>query len=847
MLIPGGDFLQYLIYEFCGLKGKINISILTVFVACVLSLVSCGGDSKHADWIIINELMPSNRTGIQKNGYDPADWIEIKNTGTDSVNLKGFKLVVRKTPSKNVTRSNEDDAGEDKDEKNVKEKKWSFPSVKIGGGECMVVFADKGNDSESGDFLQADLKLPKGEATVQLLAPNGKVLSEVKYGEMEPDQSLALQPDSTFRATYWQSPGHENTRQGYEAANREILAQRKSPLLIWELMSRAPHSYENWVELKNVGDRPVDLSAYRLSKKMGADEGWPLPAKTLAPGEIISFQLAGGKADKGNGGVKAPFKIGDAETVVLSKDGRFVDGMCAKLTPYGGSIGRRSGAKGLFFFSQPTRDAENSQEGYAFIADKPEWDQKAGVYKGKGKIVLKLYDKRRKVRYTLNGSEPTMSSPVFEDSIVLTKPTVVRSFAEGDSATMRSNIATSSYLIGVDHELPVVNISINSADMFGYNTGIYANGPGYGDEFPFMGANFWKNWTKKAYVELFESGKEGFASDCGLKIFGGFSRALSKKSLRIKFRGEFGDAKVNYDFFDTGQPLDMEDLVLRSGSQDWTKYMIRDEFFTSLAQSGSPTLLTQMYRPVAVYVNAEYFGLYYLREKIDKNFVARKLNLPNDSIDIFLSGPSPYKELEARISKLDMSKKENFELAEKNIDLQGLIDYKIGNIFSGKWDTGNIRYARSRHPDSDRRWRFIYYDIDASWGSDGKPSTAFSLSISPDVVSEEKVRYNILINSLLRNKEFRRMFLERLSYHLANTYSAKNTTAHFDQLIAKIRPEMKRNCERWPQLKYQQWEKNIESFRSRLENRPKIILNDLRDYLHITPEENSKYFSKLGY
>ena len=850
------------------MKGKSYILILILTAFCLPFLSSC--DNKNAQYIVINEFMASNRTGIQNDGKGPSDWIEIKNTGTDSVNLKGFTLVVtkelteeeirekeaKKKREKEETADNEDieeledledadDEPEKKKERKQKVTKWTFPSVMIGAGECLVVFADKKKDGEEtpgGKSLQADLKLPKGGGTLQLLSPGDKVLSEIAYGEMEPDQSMIRRNDSTYVATFWQSPGFDNNRKGYEQASRKIDASRQSPLLIWELMSRAEHSYENWVELKNVSDKPLALSGYRLSKKLGDDQGWNLPEKTLAPGEIISVELAGGKAT----GSQATFKLGDKETLVLEKRGKFVDGMCAKLTPYGGSIGRQTGEKGLFFFSTPTPGAENGSNGMRYIAEKPKWDHQPGIYKDREKLILRIKDSGRPVHYTLDGSEPTMNSPVIKDSLLLTKPTVVRSFAEGDSATMRSNVATASYLIGVEHDLPVINISLNNEDLYGHTTGIYANGPGFGGDFPYMGANFWKNWTKKAYIEMFD-GKQGFASDCGLKIFGAYSRAEDKKSFRIKFRNQFGDAKVNYDFFGTGEPLEIEDLVLRSGSQDWAQYMIKDEFFTSLVQSGSPTVLTQMFRPVALYVNAEYFGLYYIREKIDKNFAARKFNLPNDSIDVVMGGDRDFMAMQNRIAGMDMSKSENFEYAKQNIDLESLIDFKIGNIYSGKGDVGNTRYARSRHPDSDRKWRFVYYDIDVSWKADGSPSCEFYLSTAPGAIVEEKMRYNVLINCLLKNKEFRQMFLSRLSYHLTNTYSAKNATAHFDKLIASIRPEMKQNCERWPRLSYERWEKNIEDFRSRFETRPQKVLNDIRSYLSVTPEENKKYFGHLGY
>lgn len=806
------------------------------------AMASCSEEGSNE--LAINELMPNNRTGLQNKTGKPTDWIEIKNNGSGTVDLKGYKIAV----IKETEATEETDGEKEQTEKATKTKEWKFPSTNITGGECLVVFTGKNKDADTNGELQADLKLPKEGATVQLISPSGKIISELKYDKAEPDKAIALRKDGTYQPTYWQSPGRENDRKGYEEATAEIEGRRKGPLKIWELMSRDQHSYGNWVELKNVSDKPVELSTYRIAKMQGKEEGWQLPTKTLGPGEIISVQLAGGKAKQG-AGIQAPFKLGDAETIVLTKEGKFEDGLCAKLTPFGGTIGRKEGAPGYYFYNTPTRGTENNQRGYRYIAEKPEWDQKPGIYKDRKEIWLKLKNPEgKKVHYTLDGSEPTLASPLFKDSLQLTKPTVVRSLAEGDDKTMQSNVATASYLIGVDHDLPVINISLNNADMYDHYTGIYADGPGYDEKFPHVKANYWKNWTKKAYVELFD-GKDGFASDCGLKIFGAYSRAEPKKSFRLKFRGEFGDAKVDYDFFDTGEPMETEDLVLRSGSQDWARYMIKDEFFTGLVQSGSDPsrLLTQMYRPIALYINAEYFGLYYIREKIDKNFVARKLGLPNDSIIVEVSGGGHYMPVQNRLTSMDMSKPENFEYAKQLIDLESLIDFKIGNIYSGKGDVGNTRYAWSGDPKSDRKWRYVYYDIDVSWKPDGSPSAAFYLSTAPGAIVAEKAKYNALIAGLLKNKEFRQMFLSRLGYHLANTYATKNTTAYFDKFVERIRPEMKQNCKRWPRLSYEKWENNILEFRSRFEGRPQKILNDIRKQLNVTEEENRKYFGSLGY
>lgn len=854
------------VYKILMMRSRLHkLGLILPIISLIIWFWACSNEENRineAQNIVINEIMPANQTGLMGGNKKPADWLELKNTSKDSISLKDLQLVVRKLDADNI---NDTDS-------TTNPKPWIFPDVKIAPGECLLIFAEKSKTKKSSseepeekdgkqkilqpdintkykNWISADLKLPKKGGVVQLLSPKGTVIKEVKYNALKADQSLALQNDSTYVATYWQSPGFENDRKGYESAMAVIESQRDNPLKIWEVVSRSQNSNQNWVELKNTGDKEIDLSEYKLAKKVGKKgEGWQLPAQKLAPGEFITIQMAGRDASPNNK-LQASFKLGDNATVVLLKGNDFVDGVNAKNTIRGGSIGRADGKKGFLYFNEPTRNGENSENGKRFIADKPEFDLKPGIYSDTDSIYIRLKNPYKQVRYTLDGSKPTSSSPVFKDSMLITKNTVLRAFCEGDSVSLKSDISTSTYLLGVEHTIPVVNVSLNTNDMYDHNNGIYVEGPGYTKEWPHKGANYWKKMVKDAHVEIFDGG-EGLSQECGFKIFGGFSRAEAKKSFTVKFKSVYGESKVDYDFFGDGEPVEIEDLVLRSGSQDWNRCMLRDEFFTSLVQQESPSLITQKYRPVALYINAVYFGLYYIREKIDRHFVSRKLNVPEDSINIVMSiyteeGPREhYQDLMKYVTSNDLSKSEHYDYIKKNVDLQGLIDYKLGEIFSGNRDVGNIRYIRSFSPESDKKWRFVFYDLDASWSHD-MPAASYYL----DAGSGNSLvgSLNRMIDRLLQNPEFRDLFLQRLSHHLTNTFSVGNSTAVFDSLVEQIRPEMQLNCKRWPQLSYTTWEKNINDFRMKLETRPQTILNDIRNHLKVTPEENKKYFSHLGY
>lgn len=807
----------------CSMNKDVKTLLLTAIV--VLLLTGCAGGGLGlgrggCDSVVINELMVSNRTGLLSADGKTHDWVELKNLSSSPARLENCVLSLDST------------------------KEWALSDTMIAPHGCLLIESSKGETS-SPETKSSNIKLPKEGGCLRLLR-DGEVVAEAEYGEMAADQSLSRTDDGSYEKTYMQTPGFDNTPDGYEQFCALLDSQRQGPLLIWEVMSRTEKSTTNWVELKNVGDTAVDLSQYCLSSKKGNE--WQMPAQSLAPGKTIVIQAAGRKANKFNP-LHASFKFGNSETVLLSKDGRFVDGVCAKATLQGTSIGRAVGRKGFFFFASPTRGAENGVP-YRFIAEPPRLSKEAGIYNKVKRLVLRLDSCSRTVHYTLDGSEPTASSPVWRDSVVLTRSTVVRAYAEGDSCTLRSSTLTATYLLNEHHSLPVICVSMNNADLYDYNRGIYAQGPGYSPQWPHLGANFWKSWTRDAHVEFFD-GNDGFSTDCGIKIFGGYSRYEAKKSFCLKFKNRYGANEVSYDFFDQGEAVDLHDLVLRSGSQDYNRCMVRDEFFTSLMAAECPTLLVQPYRPVALYINAEYFGLYYLRDKIDRNFVAKRLGVTNDSITILMSmgyqeegSNKEYNRLMAYITSRSMADDANYEYVKDRVDLQGLIDWKLGEIYSANTDVGNIRYVRSTDEGCDKKWHFVFYDLDATWVGN-RPTAAFYLSTGGAAAAAGVGVHNRMISALLANRNFRELFLQRLSHHMHHTFTEKNATAVFNGIVNTIRPEMKRNCERWPQLSYETWEKNIVKFREKFATRSKTMLDDLRQLLSITEAENKKYFGDL--
>lgn len=861
------------------MKTNFRSLLYTGALMCVgawsLLSVSCTGNGsvgkeKDGDYnqkLVINELMTTNEATVI-NGGESSDWIEIKNISDGSISLGKYSIMAEKVKVEESVDSLGEKKVDDKDTKKKKkdkkkdkvetdsiaEERWFFPERELEPGAELLVYVG-GKDDANGKKVVANIKVPSKNGHVMLLAPNGKILSEVDYGQMETDQSLMRLDDGDMVKSDMPTPGFDNTREGFEAYMAEWEAQRTSGLKIWEVKGNGSSLTEQWIELKNTSAAPISLKDYALTNKADKPQKYQLPDTELAPGAIYTVKTMGKTAAKNRTDV-AGFKMGDNDAALLTMKGKVVDAVSGRGTIMGTSRGRVDGKKGLFYFASPTMGTENTSKGCRFVAPLPTTDKRPGIYPDQQTLTIAINDNGQKVHYTLDGSEPTTASALYTKPIQIAKTTTIRYFAEGDEQSMRSAVMTDTYILGLKNSLPVVQVTIRKADLYDPTNGIYVEGnrtPNVvkvGNHSENRNANYLQKWAKKAHVEFFD-GKEGFEADCALKIFGAGSRHLEKKSFSLKFDSEFGPSTVTYDFFNTGKPVEMEDVVLRSGTTDNRGVMIRDEFFTSLMAPECPTLLTQAYRPVALYLNDEYYGIYFFREKIGKDFISRHLGVTKSNITIIrsqkaeLGSVAEFDSITQYARTHDMSTKEAYEFMDKRIDFMSLIDQKLGQMFSANTDIYNVRQVKSSDEGCNQKWHWILYDLDNSFGSI-KPMAFYLRSSFNQGIGSQPVSYNnAIIDRMLANKDFRKLFLERVSHHMHHTFKPDHALAHFDEMIKQIEPEMPRQIQRWGMLSMDTWHRNIDSFKTRLKDRWKVVLDDVRTEVGVTAEENSKYFGDL--
>ena len=783
--------------------------------AVLLLLASCHADRTA---FVISEVIPTNKTGLLASDGEPHDWIEIHNTSSHSANLKGFILV---KDSSDVT--------------------WTFPDTTLQANARIIVFATK---KQLKSDLSCGFKLSGKDGAVRLLNKRRVEVSCADYKGIDPDQALKLTKKGKYKKTFESTPLFPNDDEGRAEAVSFIEKQRRGPLRIWEYMSK---SESPWVEVKNISQAPVSLAGYVItsdkkdqtatsadSTSKASPAQLPLPDRQLAPGDIIL--------------IKDADRLLKDEIAVLRHNGKFADGACAHDTYYGISIGRRKDKSGLFYFATPTPGTENTAPAFAEIAKAPKFATQPGVYKDSTLDVTLEAKGNAVIHYTLDGTQPTASSPCYSKPIHIKATTTVRAISI-DSTRLTSPVATGTYLLGIHHTLPVFNITVNPADLFSESSGIYAEGPNAAPVFPHYGANYWKHWEKPAHIEFFD-GHDGFSHDCGIRIFGAFSRFRPKKSFTIRFRERYGKKNIRYDLYADGHHDKYKAFVLRSGSQDDQGVMARDEFFTSLFAQQSPTLHVQRYRPAVLYINGEYWGLYYIREKVDEHFVANHLGVKPSTASLIegigtakCGTIADYTTVKNYVTTHNLREDKAYDYVASKIDIQSLIDYKIGEFYSGNQDVGNIRYFRSTDPDCNQKWHWLYYDLD--WGFYYSTSLHYYISAGATRASGLPIApFNIILDRILQNPRGRALFLQRWAHHMAHTIEPQHALKVFDHIIAAIQPEMERNCQRWPQMSYKKWQKNVEDFREKIKARPAALHQDVLRELNVTQKEKQQYFKK---
>jgi hypothetical protein len=260
--------------------------------------------------------------------------------------------------------------------------------------------------------------------------------------------------------------------------------------------------------------------------------------------------------------------------IKLNLNGRFIDEFYWENTETQTHVGRFPDGS-TFITTMPTRSMGKTNNSSIIKLPKPKFNLKSGFYKNK--IHLKLNSELSNIPlyFTLDGSNPTRNSNIYQDSLMIYKNSVVK--AKFIYNQYQSSITNLSFFINEDNSLPVISIIVDSNAMWNDTTGIMKDGFSAEDKFPYKGANYWKNIKLPAYSEYFDQNKKLVLSEkTKIKIHGNYSKVGPLKSIRLIANNK--NKKLEFTPFENKKINMFSELVLRNSGQDALKVHFRDAF-----------------------------------------------------------------------------------------------------------------------------------------------------------------------------------------------------------------------------------------------------------------------------
>lgn len=784
----------------------------------------------------INEFMMRNSGILYDENGDCPDWVEIKNTADHPVSLAGFGL----------------------SDVFAEPLKWRFPDITLEpGAYLLVLLSGKDKVYTAGDpYLHAGFKLGAGDAGLRLSDSNGLPVDQIDTVALPENTSYGRDPAEPAIWKFYArpTPGKANGANGFtELSGAQTAMVQK--VYINEVCAVSSGTVsglakEDWIELYNNTGKAVNLAGWSLSKYISDLRFFTFPDVTIPARGYLVIQ-ASGTVSYSKKSLDAGFKVGrTGDTLYLvDADGLVTDAFDTGLQRSGVTSGRAVVDHKLVrrFYTTPTKGKANKDGSEAYALPVTMVSDAGALMAQCHTVTMTTLQPGATIYYTTDGTVPTRESNVYTQPLILAESASVRAVAYADGL-LPSQVTTQTFLISKAHKLNVVCLTCDPADLFSDEKGIWANGPGYTEEYPHTGANFWKDWEREVFFEYYEfDGTLGVAFSAGMKNHGQYSRAQAQRSVSINLKEAYGSSTTHYPFFGEGELAAFDNLVLRTGGQDWNYTNLIDAYCARVID-GQMDLDHMRDLPVAVYVNGQYWGMYYIRDKINESYVKYNQGIEEDNLDMIKGNTivqtgsyDAHGALLEYIKTHDLSEQEAFDYVATQIDLEEWTNYWITQSFFANTDTGNIRFYCSK--DGGGKWRWILFDLD--WAM--YPSTYTWNMISAFQVEKGHGVGNafstVIARGLLSNEGFKTYFIEQYAKYMQTVFAPERLLAIWDAMVDQVDEEMMNQCSRWNAISYSKWKSNVTYMRKMLQNRWNYCKEDLQETFGLSDEYMAQLFS----
>lgn len=590
----------------------------------------------------------------------------------------------------------------------------------------------------------------------------------------------------------------------------------------------------DWIEIYNNSEDTISLENYYLSDNYEKLDKWRFPNVNIQPDSYLVVFASGKDTVFSETEIHTSFSISTTGEYLYLFDGvNIVHSLESVFLEQNQSYGLLSdGGDEKAMFEVPSPGGSNE----LIEVEKVIFSQIGGIYDTCFSLYLNKLEDENIIRYTIDGSIPLASSPECPDSLFINsnlcspidiykiqvspqdlqfipkvdipKAVVVRAACFDSLGNRVSKVSTNTYFIremGIDHfELPILSLNSDYNGLFDDTIGIFVPGIYYdGNE---RTGNYYQkgdSWEREAHVEFYESDNScAFNQTVGLRIHGDKGRRYPQKTLRIYARSSYGKSQFYYSLFSKTGNSEYKRLILKPFSSSWSEQGVEDYLANCIADNMDVDHPKS--RPIILYLNGEYWGVYFIMERADEYYFSDKYNIDKDSIYIVedWSGNTSngncaeFVEIYNYIKDNDLSVNSNYYHVTQKIDINSFIDYQLLQIFVDNydWPANNMKCWKSTCDNS--KWRWIFYDGDA-----GFREVDHNMFEHAQNTSDEGWPTNesstLIFRKLLENNTFRFKFSSRLEYLLNNNFKYGETTKYIYDLNNVLTEEVSPQSDRF--------------------------------------------------
>ena len=672
----------------------------------------------------------------------------------------------------------------------------------------------------------------------------------------------------------------------------------------FSVVSNENGQYYDYIELYNPTGTAVSLEGYALSDSAENLQKFVFDSRIMEANEYLVIFAAGEEvaANQGRDGkeIYVPFKISEqGEYLFLSdKNGNTIDVVQVPADlKYNTSYSRRTvDDNGVWDVTEasPMHGNEDALSVIPETLPAPEFSVESGFYEQP--FYLELGGTEGGMTfYTLDGSEPTPETgicytqpiPVMDASVneniysartdlsagffmeddryavpeeKADKAFIVRAAVFDENGAKRSKTVTKTYFIGFEEkeyaDFEVISLVTDPKNLFDYETGIYVAGKTF-DEFLQSGQreemsdpNKWRQWKanymnrgreweRPVHVECFGENRELiFSQEAGIRIKGGTTRSYTQKSFNLFARdiySEKGEFKVPF-FGENGKTR----VTLYTVANDY-RSKLRDPLMMNLCSERA--YATMENRPCYVFLDGEYWGLYYFMEKYGDDYLEENYGIKAGQAlivkDNAVEGENPQddkylEELKQYIEVHNFLTEEEYRELNTVIDMRSYLDYYATQVYigrSGDWPIYNEAYWRTRQQGSesyeDGRWRWMLYDL--NWSC-----------LSDSLVEENTIAYvkdeSKLFYRLCQNECFQKDFTITTCDLMNSVFRLDNVAPELMGLIEKTKPSVLRDLKKYygNNLTEEDYQEDVDDLSRFFINRPPYMVQYLASEFGLT-------------